>query len=85
MKKLSVNKKKKSKKVATHLLSDNMNNESIEIYDNKIEDELIRYFKSNYSSDDAEFFNEDIKVYKVTPVKFKLEVSSVSVNIENGK
>ena len=83
---VSKNKKSKVKKNVTHLLIDSNNNEVIDVYNNEVEKELLSYFKPNFDEySDADCFCDEVKLYKVERIRFKLEVAKVTVKLKQSK
>ena len=82
-----VKKKKMSKgQVYDHVIIDGANGEFILCTDKADAiNSLKNLFEINYDSNshvDADYFNDEIKMYEIKKVKYKLEVAAISIKLE---
>ena len=73
--------KKKAPKL-THLILDTNNGEKTIVTNNTISEELKNYYFNFFNPEDINYMNKEIKVFKLVPVKFKIEASLVNVTLE---
>ena len=81
-----VKRKASKKQVYNHIAIDGANGEFVLCTD-KVDaiDQLKNLFESNYdpnSQEDANYFNDEISLYEIKKVKYKLEVAAISIKLE---
>ena len=71
-------KSKKSKKTLTHILVDRGNDEVVEIYDNKIEEETVKYLEKHDWLDNDEYLSDFTKSSIIYEVNSAMSIKSIN-------